>query len=556
MLEEGGLTYNPGMFREAFEHGFSYISGFERNAHRYRDLRALTCPVREQTWTYAELNAECNRLANALVKDGVRKNDVVMYQLYNCSEFVFLYLAPQKIGAINCPINFRLSPGETAFIIDDSRPEVFCYDLEIAETVRRAMEMVKHRPKRLLVVDYSGKGEPVEGSVPYRDYVREMSGARPEVGYRPHIYEEITRLYTSGTTGMPKGVPLNHINEVLSAHDVIMHFPLSPLDKTMNMTPWFHRGGMHSGGPNPTLYVGGEVIPLRQFDPRTVLDCVQKYGITFLIGAPPVLKMLCDLQEASPREISGLKGIVTMGAPLEKEACIRYQEGLTPNIFNGYGTTESFWNSFLRPFDLPGKAGSAGRSCTDDDVAVVKVYEGRLADPGDFVAKDSREVGEVIVRSPAKCAYDYFNNPEQSQKRYYKGWMYTGDLATWDAEEYITIVSRKDDMIISGGENVYPVQIEEALNQNPKVQDSVVVGLPDEKWGQMIVAYVVRKDPGLTAGELDRYCLGHPMLARYKRPRYYSFVENLPMTATGKKVHYRLALQVEEDLHKGLLERV
>lgn len=553
---ETQVTYDVTMFRETFEHDFTYIGGFMRNARRFADRKALTCPVREKSWTYAELNLECNKLANALAKDGVNKNDVVMYQLFNCTEFVLLYLAPKKIGAINCPINFRLSPGETALIIDDSKPAVFFYDSEIRETVEKALEMARHKPKRVVLVDYSGKGSTPPGTITFEDYLHGMPDTEPPAECRPHIYEEVTRLYTSGTTGMPKGVPLNQINEILSAHDVIMHFPLSPLDKTMNMTPWFHRGGLYSGGPNPTLYVGGELIPLRHFDARSVLDYVQKYNITFLIGAPPVLKMLCDLQVDSPRDISMLKGIVTMGAPLEKEACIRYQKVLTPNIFNGYGTTESFWNSFLRPFDLPQKAGSAGRSCTDDDMVVVKVFHDRLAEPHEHVARDNQEVGEVIVRCPGKCTYSYFNNPEQSKKRYYKGWMYTGDLAVWDKDEYVSIVSRKDDMLISGGENVYPVQIEEALNENPKIHDSVVIGLSDQKWGQIIVAYVVKADPTLTAEELNTYCVEHPMLARYKRPRYYRFIEELPMTATGKKIHYRLARQVEEDFRLGLLEKV
>lgn len=555
-MAETQFTYDVGMFRETFEHDFTYINGFLRNTRRFANRKALTCTVREKSWTYAELNLECNKLANALAKDGVDKNNVVMYQLLNCTEFVFFYLAPQKIGAINCPINFRLSPGETAFIIDDCKPAVFVYDSEISETAEKALEMARHKPKRIVLVDYSGKGSTFPGTVTFEDYLRGMPDTEPPVECRSHIYDEVTRLYTSGTTGMPKGVPINQINEILSAHDVIMHFPLSPLDKTMNMTPWFHRGGLYSGGPIPTLYVGGEVILLRNFEARSVLDYVQKYNITYLIGVPPVLKMLCDQQINNPKNISTLKGIVTMGAPLEKEACIRYQKVLTPNIFNGYGTTESFWNTFLRPFDLPQNAGSAGRTCTDDDMAVVKVCDDRLAEPYEHVAKDNREVGEIIVWCPGKCAYSYFNNPEQSKKRFYKGWVYTGDLGTWDKSEYVTIVSRKDDMLISGGENVYPVQVEEALNENPKIGDSVVVGLNDPKWGQIIVAYVVKSDPSLTVDELNKYCMEHPMLANYKRPRYYYFVKQLPMTATGKKIHYKLAQQVEEDLRLGLLEKV
>lgn len=548
-------TYDIAMFKETFEKEFTWLNGFLRNTHRFAQRTAMTCPIREKSWTYADLNRECNRLANALLQNNVKKNDIVMYQLLNCAEWVFLYIAPKKIGAISCPINFRLSWGETAHIIDDSKPTIFFYDAEIKETAEKALEAAKHKPFKVVMVDPEGKEQPFAGSVTLEEFVKSATDDDPGIPVPANIYEETTRLYTSGTTGMPKGVPMNNIVEVMSAHDVIMHFPLSPLDKTMNMSPWFHRGGLYSGGPNPVLYVGGEVVPMRQFNAELCLDYVEKYGLTFLIGAPPNLKMLHDAQVKNPRNLSSLKGIVTMGAPLEREACIRYQRALTPNIFNGYGTTESFWNTFLRPFDLPDKAGSAGRSCTDDDMAVVRVYEDRLAEPHEHVPKDNQTVGEVIVRAPQKCCYTYINRPDEVKKRFYKGWMYTGDLGVWDEEEYVTIVGRKDDMIISGGENVYPVQVEEVLNEHPKVLESVVVGAPDEKWGQVVVAYVIKRDPSLTAKELDEHCLNHPMLARYKRPRYYRFVESLPMTATGKKMHYKVRQQVAEDLKAGLLER-
>ncbi|SHI33246.1 Acyl-CoA synthetase (AMP-forming)/AMP-acid ligase II [Desulfofundulus thermosubterraneus DSM 16057] len=554
-MNRGDYTYDICMFKDIFEYEFTYLNGFLRNVHRFAGKPALTCPLRGKTWTYAELNRECNRLAHALLADGVGKNDVVMYQLLNSAEFVFLYLAPQKIGAINCPINFRLAYGETAYIIDDSKPAVFFYDVEVKETAEKALAMARHKPRRVVMVDPWAKEKPFAGSITFKDYVKNQPEHDPDIPRPKHIYDETTRLYTSGTTGRPKGVPINNINEVLSAHDVIMHFPLSPLDKTMNMSPWFHRGGLHSGGPNPTLYVGGEVIVLRQFTPRTCLDYVEKYGITFLIGAPPMLKLLHDFQSKNPRDLSSLKGIVTMGAPLEREACIKFQQVLTPNIFNGYGTSEAFWNTFLRPYDLPQMAGSAGRACTDDDVAVVKIYPDRRAEPDDYVAKDNREIGEIIVKAPAKTTYSYVNNPAESERVFYKGWIYIGDLGTWDENEYITVVGRKDDMIISAGENIYPDQVEEVINEHPKVKESVVIGVPDEIRGEAVVAYVIKADPSLTARELDEHCRNHPMLAMYKKPRYYRFVEEIPYTATGKKIRYKVKEQAIRDQQAGLLER-
>ncbi len=556
MTENRKFTYDTTMFRDTFENEFTYLNGFLRNTHRYADKTAMTCPLRDKVWTYQELDKACNALAHALKDDGIGKADVVMYQLYNCAEWVFIYLAMQKIGAINCPINFRLSYGETAYMLDDSKPKVYFYDAVDSQMATRALEKAKHKPKTIVMVDMSGKAKPVSGAVSFEEYVAGRPGADLEIFRPTHIYDETTRLYTSGTTGMPKGVPLNNINEIMSAHDVIMHFPLNPKDKTLNMTPWFHRGGLYAGGPNPTLYVGAELIPLRHFDAATVLDLVEKHGITFVIGAPTTLEALYTEQQKKRRDLSHLKGIVTMGAPLELAACIRFQEVLTPNIFNGYGTTEAFWNTFLRPYDLPDMAGAAGRSCTDDDMAVVNVYGNRLAEPNDHVEKNNKDVGEVIIKAAGKCSYTYANRSEEAKTKYYKGWLYIGDLCTWDKNEFLTVVGRKDDMFISGGENIHPVQVEAVLNEHPEVANSLVVGLPDLKWGQIVTAYVVRRSPSLTAKDIDAFCLQHSMLAKYKRPRYYCFVDELPMTATGKKVHYKIRQRVIADAEKGLLEKV
>ncbi len=545
-------TYDPAAYREFFEREFTYLAGFRRNVHRYANNVALRDPLTDRSWTYSELGSRVDRLAAGLAGAGVQPGDVVTYQLYNGPEFAHLYLATQACGAVGSPINFRLAAGETAYILDDSRPKVFVYDTDLGDMVRSALERAEHRPDLVVAV---GEGEPLSGIgssevVRFEDLFEE--GAQPPAVSRS-VYEETTRLYTSGTTGMPKGVPLNSMVEIFSAHDVIMHFPLSPEDRTLNMTPWFHRGGLHSGGPNPVFYVGAEAVPMRAFDPEECLDYVERFGLTYLIGAPTNLAMLARAQTEKARDLSTLRGIVTMGAPLEREAALRYQELLSPRIFNGYGTTETFWNTFLRPSDLPDRAGSAGRACTDDDVRVVKVIGGRLATPEEQVAKDGEEIGEVIVRSP-KSALAYFGSPEQEAKKFKDGWAYLGDLATWDADEFVTIVGRKDHMLVSGGENVHPAQVEEVLNEHPGVMDSLVVGVPDEKWGQLVVAYIIREDDTLTAEELDRHCREHPMLASYKRPRAYRFVDEFPMTATGKKIPYRMTQQAAAEYPKGLFE--
>ena len=549
-------TYDISMFRETFESEFTWLNGFMRNVRRFGYRTAAIDPAGKREWNYEQLNIEANRFANALKNDGVNKSDVIFMQLFNSPEFLFTYIASQKIGAISNPANFNFSPGETAEIISHNKPKVYLYDAEIAQTAVRALKLSKHKPEVVIAVNNSVKEFTVpEGHILYEDYVKDSPETDPPVDFAPHIYDEIVRLQTSGTTGTPKGVPLNNINEVLSAHDVIMHFPLNPTDITMNMTPWFHRGGLHSGGPTPTLYAGAAVVIMRTFNPKVTLRYIENYKITFITGVPSVLTLLATKQEKHPKDISSLKGIITMGSPLEKEACIRFQNVLSHNLFNGYGTTETFWNTFLRPFDLPEMSGTAGRSCTDDEVRVVKVYEDRKAEPDDLAATDNVEEGEVIIKCPAKTTYCYVDNEQATKEKFYKGWMYTGDIGTWDEKQYISIAGRKDDMIISKGENIYPARIEEVINLNPKVSECIVTGVPDSTRGESLAAYVIKADESLTVAELLDFCAQSPNLSKYQVPRYYRFVTELPHTATGKKQHFVIKKQAREDLKNGLLLR-
>ncbi len=539
-------------FRQVFERQYTWIAGFMRNVRRYSGREAMIFPDTDRRWTYDELNRESNKFAAAMLRDGMKKGDVIMYQLLNCPEFVFVYVACHKLHTVNAPVSYRLSPGEIAQNIDDSKPRILLFDSRRESEILEAVKIATFKPERLIVIDSTSHGNIVS----YNDYVGSMSTENPVLPYELNIYDETTRLYTSGTTGRQKGVPLTSINEVLSSHDVMIHFPMNYRDISMNTTPWFHRGGLHCAGPCPTLYAGGCMVIMSKFNAEKTLDYIGKYHISFIIGVPTVLEDLADAQEDRPRDLSSLHGIVTMGSPLEKASCIRYQKVLTNNIFNGYGTTETFWNTFLRPFDLPEYAGTAGASCIDDEVRVVKVYDGHRAEPDDMVATDGTEVGEVIINSPAKSPYCYYNNPQETEKKYYKDFIYTNDLATWDKNHFVTIVGRKDDMIISSGENIYPTQVEEVLNMNPKVKDCIVTAVPDRVRGQLVTAYVIKSDESLTVEELDNFCKESPYIANFKRPRYYRFVEDIPLNATGKKLHYKIKQTAAQDLEAGLLTKI
>lgn len=551
-----GFTYDAGRFAEVFEANFTWLGGFERSVRRFAEKGALIDPARERSWTYSQLDAECNRFANALAASGLGKNDLLLYQLYNCPEFAFCYIAPQKLGAVNSPASFNLAAGETALLLEHNRPRAYVYDCDVRAMAAKALEISSHKPEVIIAVDYRGARPALPpGHVFYGDFVSGRSAAAPA---RPaaHMYDEVTRLYTSGTTGLAKAIPVNNVNEVLSAHDVIMSFPLSERDVTMNMTPWFHRGGLHSGGLTPTLYAGGTVVAMRMFSAKSCLDYADRYGVSFLIGVPAALEKLAGRQEKHPADLSRLRGIVTMGSPLEREACIRFQNLLTPNIFNGYGTTETFWNSFLRPSDLPERSGSAGRACVDDEVRVVKVYgDGRRAEPEDTVPPDGKTAGEIIISSWCKSSMSYLDNEPLTEEKFYRGWFYTRDLGVWDESGYISVLGRRDDMIICMGENIYPAQVEEVICRHEKVRDCIVTGVADPARGQAVAAYVVPSDETLTIQELARHCAASQDLADYKCPRYYCLVDEIPYNATGKKRHFAVRDRALEDLKGGKLKR-
>ena len=548
-------TYDDSMFIDTFEHEYTYLNGFLRNVRRFSKKIALIDPDLNRSWTYSELNDEANLLANALLSAKIARGDVVMSVLRNSPEFAFSYCGVRKIGAVLLTANFNLSPCELSLLIDFNKPRVLIYSAPFSKTILDALSRSSHKVEFLILADNLESLPPSKNHILYEDFVKNSCKTEPKIDFRHHIYDEVLRLCTSGTTSLPKCVPINDINEVLSAHDVIMHYPMDLHDVTMNMTPWFHRGGCHSGGICPAFYVGAAVVIMRNFRPQSTLDWVSRYKITFLMGAPANLSLLARVQEQKKRDLSPLRGIVTMGAPLSRTDCVRFMEILTPNIFNGYGTTETFWNSFLRPCDLPNGAGTVGASCTDDEVRVVQIFDSRRANPDEVVPNDGKSLGEIIVKSPEKTTYTYIGDEKNAKEKFFAGFMYTGDTGTWDENFVVTVRGRKDDMMVVSGENIYPEQIEEAINSCSRVKDSLVTSVPDRVRGQAVAAYVVPLDDALTIREIAEFCEKSPLLSRYKKPRYFALVDSIPFTATGKKKRAQIRDRAQSDLKNGILRK-
>lgn len=542
---------------ESFDPGknfSSWLDTFRKVVIEFKDEKAIIDPAQDKTWTYREVDEISNRLSNAFKDTGLRKNQVVMGAFRNCPEFVFTYVAARKAGSIFLAANASLAATEMATLIDHNKPSILLYSANITDVIADALILCRHKPKLSVLSDNIECCRLPQNHILFEDYISNQS-ASPSAPIRTKINREVLRLCTSGTTSLPKTVPLTELNEVYSCLDVISNFNLKARDISLHMTPWFHRGGCHAVGLTPCLYTGACVIVQRTFCPKTTLELVEKYSVSFLIGAPANARIISKQQKLNKKNLSSLKGLVTMGSALSRQDCLFCSENITRNIFNGYGTTESFWNTILFPGDIEKHAGSSGRATRFDEVRIVHTGRKFPVSPDDTVPKDNVSEGEIIIRSPLKACTKYFRNHRESRKKFHKGWLYTGDIGTWDKDSFITVKGRVDDMMIVSGENIFPVQIEDAIETNPKVTECIVTSVPDKVRGQAVAAYVVRKDTSLSIDEISDFCKNSKLLSRYKYPRYYAFVDSIPRTSTGKKNHREIKIQAENDLASGKLKK-
>jgi fatty-acyl-CoA synthase len=353
-------------------------------------------------------------------------------------------------------------------------------------------------------------------------------------------------MYTSGTTGRPKGVIHLHREIAEQSLIVISATRLEAFDVGLVTAPMFHCAELHCA-VIPRIHVGASNVILHHFEPKKVLQLIQEEKVSKFFAAPTMWNMLLqeNLNEYNLKSLKlGLYGAAPM-APALVRAC---HEQLGISLVQAYGMTEMGPAiTFLSEKDQLRKAGSAGQACLNHEIRIVRPNENGPSDPDDVV--QAGETGEIIVKGPCMMK-GYFHREEATQYSMYKGWYHSGDIGYLDEEGYLWVIDRVDDMIISGGENIYPREVEDVLYEHNGILDIAVVGLPDDRWGETVTAFVVKKDPSLTEEELDQWCQSSSMLARYKRPRKYMFVEALPRNASGKIQKFVLRKQIE-DIYKG-----
>ena len=472
--------------------------------------------------TYKQWNRRVNRFANWL-KDtvGVGYRDRVAILAQDGIEHLDLFHACSKLGAIHTALNWRLHWRELVAIIQDTQPKAFIYSDKFKESVAELEKVTggtDHEIKYYLHVDGAG----LEGSLPYESAFE--SAPDTKVTYEKLEAEDIAcLLFTGGTTGLPKGAQISHRQICWNVLNTVIH-DIRRDDIYLCVFPLFHTGGLFTYISSQVMF-GNTTILTRQFDPAQVLELIEREKVTVFAAVPTMYQMLTQAPHFKTADMSSLRFCTSGGAPLPVPLVEQYTREKGIRFKQGFGMTEYGPGLFaLPPEDAIRKAGSIGRPNFFVDVRVLDENNQPLG---------PNQPGELVLNGPSGCS-GYWNNPEASAAVLDEdGWFHTGDIVEYDDEWYFYVRDRKKDMFISGGENVYPVEIENVLYQHPAVHMCAVVGVPDEKWGEVGKACVVLK-PGQSATEEELMKLLQENLARYKVPKSVTFLNALPLSSMGK----------------------
>ncbi len=478
-------------------------------------------------WTYAQWNALVNQTAHAFRSRGIGKGDRVATLTYNLPEQVTAFYALLKIGAVPVPISYRLAANEVKYIVDDAGARMLLFE----ESLREKARAVKEEPKSVEAFLYVGQS-PQQDETPFDAFIAGQHTGEP----RAEVGEDDTAfiMYTSGTTGRPKGVVRTHLAELFGSMNMIAECGFRHSDVMINNSPLFHIAQLQIQF-NAIVHVGGINVITRGFDVHETLSLVERERVTILHGVPTQFVMLMEA-DLSRCDLSSLRVAFFGGATMADDVTRRFTH-LFPDYFsNIYGSTEGLAVTACDYKAHPDKMGSAGKAVINMEVRVVDLEAG-WEDPERTVPVG--QIGHLILRGTSLMK-GYFNLPEKTAEVLRHGWFYSGDAAYTDADGFIYVLGRIDHTIKSGGENIHPFEVENVLFEHPGIANAAVVGLPSRKWGQVVAAAVIRKDPSLTAEAIDRFCRGSANLADFKRPRVIVFVDEIPANPTGKVERHAL----------------
>jgi fatty-acyl-CoA synthase len=469
-------------------------------------------------FTYRQLNARANRLANWLYDAvGVRRGDRVGMLALNGVEYLDAFFACGKLGAIFVPYNWRSHWKELVELIRQTTPKALLFSDEFRENVSR---LQPECPSLTHYLHIEGEGLPAGQ---HYETTMQAHSNRPVSNPAVDAEDIVCLLFTGGTTGSPKGAQISYRMIAWNTLNTILH-ELQRGDITITHTPMFHTGGLLVY-TLPLLTLGGTVVIMRQWAPDDMLDLIERERATMFFCVPTQYQMLMQSAKFAAASFKTVRFLTSGGAPLPLPVIQAYRERHGVIFKQGFGMTEFGPGIFsMGPEYAETKAGSIGMPNYFVDARIVNDVNQPLP---------PNEVGELALKGPMMCS-GYFNNPEATREAVdAEGWFHTGDLARMDADGFYYIVDRKKDMFISGGENVYPVEIEKALYQHPSVAQCAVVGVPDETWGEVGKAFVVLK-PGAPAAEAELLDHCRARLARYKAPKSIVFIDALPLSAAGK----------------------
>jgi fatty-acyl-CoA synthase len=508
------------------------VSDFlDRAVGLYGEREAVVCG--DERFTYREFALRVNRLANALAEMNIAKGDRVAILSPNCHRFLEAFYGVTAIGAVLVPLNYRLVPSDFVYIANHAGASVFLIDEEllgVGEEIRPQLSTVRE------YVLLGGKAP--EG---WRDYEALLAGASDTPPKDPRLVETdlATINYTSGTTARPKGVMMTHRNLYANAWNTIGHLRVSHHDVLLHTLPMFHANGW--GTPFSATGMGVRHVVLRKVDGGDIFRLIQDEGVTWACMAPAVLSTILNVADKAKYQITTRPRLVVAGAPPPAAFIKRLREELGWEFIQVYGLTETapfLTVTTLRPDMESLPLDEQCQILARAGVPMVGVQLRVVDQNDDDVQPDDEQIGEVVARSNVVMA-GYWRQPEETDRAIVGGWFHTGDLATINRDGYINIVDRAKDVIISGGENISSIEVEDVLYKHPAVLECAVIGVPSERWGETPKALIVPRE-GSNPSEADLIAHCRDQMAHFKVPSSVEFVEKLPRTATGKLQKYVL----------------